>query len=366
MTATTDICSAILQTAAHAGCRQPLVICGHSFMKNPAYDQLLHTSALSAVPFHDYEPNPRYESVLNGLQLFQDRHCDMLISIGGGSPIDVAKSIKAFYNMKTDLPYIKQSIIPNAIPHLAIPTTAGTGSEATHFAVIYYQGKKYSIADTSLTPDYVVMDPELLTGLPAYQRKATMLDALGHAIESFWSVHATEESRNFAAAALQKWFAAYPAYLKNTAGGNAAMLKAAHLAGKAIDMTTTTAAHAMSYKMTSLYGIAHGHAVGLCLPALWKYMLTHMDQVTDPRGADYTITGFQKIARHLGQPSLEAAILFLRTLLKKLDMTVPQLQSADELELLCASVNLQRLSNNPVALRSHDLHVIYQNMLSRT
>jgi len=163
-------------------------------MRHPAYDRLLQASDMETVPFHDCEPNPKYDSVLKGLKLFEDNHCDMLISVGGGSPMDVAKSIKAFVGMDQQTPCVNQAIVPNAIPHLAIPTTAGTGSEATHFAVIYYEGKKYSVSDMSLTPDYVVLDAELLSGLPLYQRKATMLDALCHAIESYWSVKATKTS----------------------------------------------------------------------------------------------------------------------------------------------------------------------------
>lgn len=190
-----DIYQSIVKTVQQAGKHHPMIVCGHSFMRHPAYDRLLQASDMETVPFHDCEPNPKYDSVLKGLKLFEDNHCDMLISVGGGSPMDVAKSIKAFVGMDQQTPCVNQAIVPNAIPHLAIPTTAGTGSEATHFAVIYYEGKKYSVSDMSLTPDYVVLDAELLSGLPLYQRKATMLDVLCHAIESYWSVKATKTSR---------------------------------------------------------------------------------------------------------------------------------------------------------------------------
>ncbi len=358
-TATANVYHTMLHTIRRAGSRRPLLICGHSFMKQPLYDELIHTPEIQAVPFHDYTPNPSYESVLKGLRLFQDRHCDMLISVGGGSPMDVAKSIKAFSGMDLDRPCTEQPIIPNAIPHLAVPTTAGTGSEATHFAVIYYQGKKYSVSDASLTPDYTVLHPALLTSLPAYQRKATMLDALGHAIESYWSIKATPSSQKLASQAISLFLISYAGYMKNTPAGNAAMLQAAHLAGQAIDQTTTTAAHAMSYKLTSLYGIAHGHAVGLCLPAVWRYMLSHMEQVCDSRGAAYTASVFDQLADLLGQPSPDDAVLFLETLLRKLDMSAPSLHSSEELHTLAASVNPQRLSNNPVALSYTDLQDIY-------
>lgn len=89
-------------------------------MRHPAYDRLLQASDMETVPFHDCEPNPKYDSVLKGLKLFEDNHCDMLISVGGGSPMDVAKSIKAFVGMDQQTPCVNQAIVPNAIPHLAI------------------------------------------------------------------------------------------------------------------------------------------------------------------------------------------------------------------------------------------------------
>lgn len=360
---THDLYSSIMQTVHQAGRRHPFVVCGRSFMKNPAYKKLIEKSDVSMVPFHDYTPNPTYESVLKGLRLFQDEGCDMLISVGGGSPIDVAKSIKAFYKMDSDKPYVQQQIIPNDLPHLAIPTTAGTGSEATHFAVIYYNGTKYSVSNDSLIPDYVVLDPELLQSLPSYQRKVTMLDALCHAVESFWSVKSTVHSRSLAAQAILQFMSSYEDYLQNTSSGNAAMLQVSHLAGKAINLTTTTGAHAMSYKLTSLYGISHGHAVALCLPVLWDYMLKHIDQVCDPRGGAYVSSTFDKLAALLNQDSSEQAISFLKDLLVSLGLKRPVPSSAEELDLLSSSVNAQRLSNNPVSLTPADLRQIYQSIL---
>lgn len=364
MTIQPDIYQSIVSTVQRAGKHHPLIVCGHSFMRHPAYDRLFHAGNMEPVPFHDYEPNPKCDSVLKGLRLFEDQHCDMLISVGGGSPIDVAKSIKAFVGMDASKPCVKQSIVPNRIPHLAIPTTAGTGSEATHFAVIYYEGKKYSVADTSLTPDYVVLDAELLSGLPLYQRKATMFDALCHAIESYWSVKATKTSRAFAGEAIVKFMEAYPSYLANTLSGNQAMLQAAHLAGKAINLTTTTAAHAMSYKMTSLYGIAHGHAVSLCLPHVWQYMLTHMEGLRDGLTTTGVQQSFRDIASFLGFDTPERASRFLIDLTKDLGMDVPALRSTDELNVLAQSVNVQRLSNNPIALDATDLRYIYRTILA--
>lgn len=106
-----------------------------------------------------------------------------------------------------------------------------------------------------------------------------MLDALCHSMESFWSVNSTEESKQYSREAIQLMMKYKNAYLANEAIGNTAMLKAANIAGKAINITQTTAGHAMCYKLTSLYGIAHGHAAALCNAALWPYMAQHMENV---------------------------------------------------------------------------------------
>lgn len=355
----------IIEILKHSESKKPFLVCGHSFMNNPVYQKLLDHNEYEFTTFHDYEPNPKYESVVRAVKSFRKNQCDFLISVGGGSPMDVTKSIKAFCEMTDDKPYVEQMIIPNKVKHLAVPTTAGTGSESTHFAVIYYEGKKYSVSDESLLPDYVILDASLLKGLSKYQRKATMLDALCHAVESFWSVRSSEESRKLSKRALEEIMECYDSYLKNTDTGNKQMLHAANLSGQAINLTTTTAAHAMCYKLTSLYGIAHGHAAALCLPKLWNYMIKHPSNVQDERGEKYVEESFKKLAVIFHCKTPEEAVRRLEKMIGRLGLEVPQLKSEEELEILAASVNLQRLSNNPIALSEEDLKDIYQTILKQ-
>lgn len=234
--------------------------------------------------------------------------------------------------------------MPNAIPLLAVPTTAGTGSEATRYAVIYFEGEKQSVSHESCIPSAVLMDPSALRTLPEYQKKATMLDALCHAVESFWSIHSDEQSKAYARAAISRILENKDAYLANEEAGNSEMLQAAHLAGKAINITQTTAGHAMCYKITSLYGIAHGHAAALCVKALWPYMLEHPDQCTDPRGAQYLQTVFCELARAFGCDTPDQAMRKFQMLVEQLSLPVPQ-ASGQELALLASSVNPVRLKN---------------------
>ena len=193
---------------------------------------------------------------------------DLILAVGGGSAMDVAKCIKLFFPMDPAQNYLEQTIVPNSTKLLAVPTTAGTGSEATRYAVIYFDGEKQSISDYSCIPSAVLMDASVLKTLPIYQKKSTMMDAFCHAIESYWSVNSSEESRQYSRRAIQLIMENKDLYIGNDETGNTQMLKAAHLAGKAINLTQTTAGHAMCYKLTSLYGIAHGHAAALCVSRL--------------------------------------------------------------------------------------------------
>lgn len=353
----------VMRILSEAGSKRPFLVCGRSFMRKPVYEQLMSSSEAAFTAFHDYEPNPKYESVVKGIEVYRENNCDFFISVGGGSPMDVAKSIKAYLYMDGSEPYVNQKIVPNDIPHLAIPTTAGTGSESTHFAVIYYEGKKCSVSDDSLLPEYVLLDPQLLDGLPEYQRKATMMDAFCHASESFWSVKSTEESRKLAAEAIKEVLASREAYLNDMPEGNRGMLRAANLAGRAINLTTTTAAHAMCYKLTSLYGISHGHAAALCFPKLWRYMLEHDVRIRDPRGKAYVEEGFQRLAELYGCATPSEAVRSIESDLEGLGLDAPALRSEEELQLLASSVNVQRLSNNPADLSADDLREIYRTIL---
>lgn len=343
-----------------------LLVCGNSFRQQELYGKIkkaAENAGARITEFSDFNPNPKYESVEKGVLVFLEQHCDFIIAAGGGSAMDVAKCIKLFWNMNQHQNYLEQEIVENETPFLAIPTTAGTGSEATRFAVIYCQGNKQSVGHTSCIPEYVLLEPLLLRTLPEYQRKATMMDALCHALESYWSVNSTEESRAYAAKAVQEVLRYYQAYLENDPEGNAGMLHASYTAGHAINLTQTTAGHAMCYKLTTLYGLAHGHAAALCAEVLWPYMTEHIKDCIDPRGESYLREMFCGLAQAMGCETPEEAIGRYRELLKNLALPVPVLREEKELELLKKSVNPDRLKNNPVRLTEKNLEGLYQQIL---
>lgn len=337
-----------------------MLVCDASFPFLPIKDKI-HTDVI----FDQFTPNPLYEQVCKGVEMFNDNQCDAIIAIGGGSTIDVAKCIKLFCKMNPSQNFMQQEYKDSGIPLIAVPTTAGTGSESTRYAVIYFEGKKQSIAHESIIPNYAILEPSLLKTLPLYQKKCTMMDALCQGIESWWSVNSTNESQLFSKIAVQMIMQYWEDYIfHNTDEAAEGVMTAANYAGRAINITQTTAPHAMSYKLTSLYGLPHGHAVALCFPEVWRFMLDNTEQCIDKRGVGYLTNVFTDIAHTLDCSSATEAVVFMQTLLTILELNKPQARHREqELEILSSSVNPIRLKNNPIALSKEAAYSIYDTII---
>ena len=163
---------------------------GAKMYLKPALQERVHAI------FDDFAPNPKYADVMRGVKFWHAHPCDMMIAIGGGSAIDMAKLIGICGTHRGQYRELLTGKIPirnKAAPLIAIPTTAGTGSEATHFAVVYVGGQKYSVAHANVLPDYAIIDPNLTANLPPSITAHTGLDALSQAVESLWSVNATAQ-----------------------------------------------------------------------------------------------------------------------------------------------------------------------------
>lgn len=358
----TDSYRNIEMIMADISCRKVLVVCGGSFRRSNLPDFFAEKN-INYCAYDGFSPNPTYEEVLEGLRVFQENQCDFLISIGGGSAIDVAKCIKAFAHMDASEDYIDQKITDSGIMHLAMPTTAGTGSESTHFAVIYKNGEKQSVSDESLRPEYVILEPSLLATLPDYQKKATLLDALCQAVESYWAVKADEESRAYAKEAITLILRYAKPYIR--ANENLIeIFHAANLAGRAIDLTQTTLAHAMSYKLTSLYGIAHGHAVALCMPYAWEYLAHHTDSLRDGVSKRDMEDALIELNRMFRCKTTGETVEFFRGMLAEFGLKAPK-SSPEDLEVLAKSVNAQRLKNYPAQIGEAEFREMYRLILSR-
>ena len=222
---------------------------------------------------------------------------DGFVAVGGGTAIDTTKLLRGGF---------PEAPRPDPLPpFLAVPTTAGTGAEATRFAVYYDHGVKKSADHLRYLPTDQALVPAFAATQGAYRRACTEFDAYAQAVESLWAKGATDESRGYARKALDCM-------------ARGEQMLGSYWAGRAIDISRTTAAHALSYYMTATYGIPHGHAV---------YMM------------------FPYVCRANGRPELAKEVPELETL----DAFAAR-RGIDRGELvanLLAHVNPQRLSNNP-------------------
>ena len=300
--------------------------------------------------FSGYHPNPDLADSAAGAEMYRECGCDGLISLGGGSAMDTAKAVKALL-LTGEMERVKKSELPADVwlPHIAIPGTAGTGSEATPFAVVYVDGQKLSLDHPALLPEAVVLDGSLLATLPDYHRRACAMDALAQGIESFWAAKSTEESRVHAVKAIRGVIFNMSAYLAGEKDAQDAMLVAAYESGCAIAISRTTAAHAMSYQITKRIGPAHGHACMLTLPHLWAHLYR------SGRGCET----LEALAECIGLPDGGSGALLLQGLLLETGLDSREMPEEKLLDELAASVNTQRLGNHPEPLTTQELRAIY-------
>ncbi len=346
------------------GANKILLVCDSSFLHLNIKDTVERLPC-EFVKFDGFSSNPLYEDVCEGVDLFRNSRCDTIIAIGGGSTIDVAKCVKLFSGMDPAKNYLEQTFKDTPIHLIAIPTTAGTGSESTCHAVIYFNGQKQSISHESIIPDVAILDSSVLKTLPIYQKKCTMLDALCQGIESWWSVNATDESIKYSRQAVSLIAGNLERYIyENDEDAAGKIMLAANYSGRAINITQTTAPHAMSYKLTSMYGLPHGHAVAICLPEVWRYMIVHPENCVDKRGTGHLNKVFQEIAACMKAESPERAIEKLEALLYSLGISHPHPENkAEDINILTGSVNETRLKNSPVRIPKDDIRKIYDRVV---
>ena len=321
------------------------------------------------VRFHDFEVNPKIDDAIRGVSFARENNIDLIIAVGGGSAIDMAKLIKAFYASPNDcyeLAQGKLAVSDPGIPLIAVPTTAGSGSEATHFAVVNIGYDKYSLASQLLLPDIAVLDGNLIDTCSPYQKACNGLDALAQSIESAWAAGSTEQSRGYAFEAVELCVK----NLKSFVGGDKnpltlqGMSNAAYRAGNAINISKTTAAHAWSYGITNHHGIPHGHAVWLTLPKIFKMHATaDTDQVSDARGLKHLQEIMHKLMKSLNIEVAEQADTILENFMMCLgvphNFTMIGAETAEQRAFLAKQANMERMSNNPVSFTDRDISEIF-------
>jgi alcohol dehydrogenase class IV len=261
-------------------CQRPLIVTDAFFVSqglpNKLRDQILE-SGLQCAIFSDTVPDPTTDVVDAGVRAFLDGNHDSLISVGGGSPIDTAKAIGM---LAANGGHVRDYKVPNPIPkagppHIAIPTTAGTGSEVTRYTVITDSAKdeKMLISGVSLLPSAAVVDYELTLSMPPRLTADTGTDALTHAIEAYVSRKANKFTDTIALAAMKTIWTELPKAYHEPRNREAreAMMQAATLAGIAFSNSSVALVHGMSRPIGAFFHVAHGLSNAMLLPAVTAY-----------------------------------------------------------------------------------------------
>eukprot|EP00456_Euglypha_rotunda_P009579 TRINITY_DN1219_c0_g2_i2.p2 TRINITY_DN1219_c0_g2~~TRINITY_DN1219_c0_g2_i2.p2 ORF type:complete len:404 (-),score=108.16 TRINITY_DN1219_c0_g2_i2:3366-4577(-) len=243
----------------------------------------LGEAGLVAHVFTDVQPNPTTDDVDRGLEVARRYGIDMIVAIGGGSSMDCAKGINFLLTnggQMRDYWGVGKATKP-MLPLIAIPTTAGTGSEAQSFAIIADAKThvKMACGDKRAACRVAILDPELTLSMPAGVTAATGIDAISHALESYVTTRRNPVSQLFARRGWKLLAQGFPVVVANGAvssdstllAARGAMLLGAHLAGAAIENSMLGATHALANPLTAHYGITHGLAVGLMLPHVIRF-----------------------------------------------------------------------------------------------
>ncbi len=308
------------------------------------------------------------EEVRRGASRFEAFGPDLVVAVGGGGVLDLAKLVRFFASnpvgVKSPLSST-QSTVRRPPPLVAIPTTAGSGAEATHFAVLYEGVVKRSIAHEWMLPDVAIVDAQLTTSLGEHDAASAAADALSQAIESYWCIHSTAASRESAQRAMELALVHLPrAITERDLESRAGLAEAAHLAGKAINLTRTTAPHAISYPLTARYGVAHGHAVCLTLGSVLEANAeVTADDVQDPRGVVHVQSVIQDIVRLLGALDPAGARLRIQDLMQQMGLAtrlreVGVTSSADIEFVVSHGLTEERAGNNPRRLTEDQVRKI--------
>lgn len=295
--------------------------------------------------FSEVEPDPSIETVMKGVDMMRSFEPDVIIALGGGSPMDAAKAMWLFYEHPTaDFNALKQKFLDirkrvykypklgQKAKFVAIPTTSGTGSEVTSFAVITDKKTniKYPLADYELTPDVAIVDPQFVMTVPKHVTADTGMDVLTHAIEAYVSNMANDYTDGLAMKAIQLVFEYLPRAYQNGADELARekMHNASTIAGMAFANAFLGINHSLAHKLGAEFHIPHGRANTILMPHVIRYNAAKPKKFTAFPKYEYFKADqrYAEIARMLGLPArtteegVESLVQAIIKLAKQLDM----------------------------------------------
>jgi alcohol dehydrogenase class IV len=262
--------------AKRLGGRRVLIVTSRGMTQRQALVKAmdsLQKQGLACDVFSAVEPEPSLENATNCTALVRDRDCDLILGVGGGSVMDVAKKAAA----------------EAGIPRIMMPTTAGSGSEVTHESVLKVKGKKQAFVDTSLTPDVAIVDPDISSTMPPHLTACCGADALAHAIECYESRNSNPLVQALALRSYELLRDNLVAAIENLSEARVNMALGSLMAGMAFGNSGTALGHALSYALSNR-GVPHGQAVAMALPGVLEFngtdpsFATTLKQIISPTG----------------------------------------------------------------------------------
>ena len=344
------------------------IICGENSFIGSGADKLINDQLKNKKTKFYFKKSPYPEilelkKIISEINLFSP---DLIIAIVGGSAMDYAKianTLSNSTNIEDEIISTKYKLNKKFSKLVAIPTTAGSGAEVTSNAVIYINNIKYSVEGDLIKPDFFFLIPELVISASNKIKSSAAFDAIAQAIESIISKKSNEKSIDFAERSLKISLKNFINFLeKPNLENTLAMCQAANLAGEAINISKTTAPHAISYPFTSIYNISHGHAVSLTLNKFLKYNYENLSSASckfnlkDRFKILFSLTNtenFSSFDNYLQNLKQKAQ---LEDKFDKLGIDINK-----DYQKIISKINTRRLANNPVDLDSSKIKKIILN-----
>tara|TARA_Y200000002_G_C22683985_1_gene665225 strand:+ start:2536 stop:3642 length:1107 start_codon:yes stop_codon:yes gene_type:complete len=344
------------------------IICGEYSFKSSGADKLVNDQLKNKktrlyFKKHPYPESTELKKIISEINLFSP---DLIVAIGGGSVLDYAKianTLSSSTNIEDEIINSKYKLNNKISKLVAVPTTAGSGAEVTSNAVIYINNIKYSVEGDQVKPDFFFLIPELVIGASNKIKSSAAFDAIAQAIESIISKKSNEKSINFAERSLKISLKNFINFLENSNLENtSAMCQAANLAGEAINISRTTAPHAISYPFTSIYNISHGHAVSLTLNKFLKFNYENLSSASCKFNLNER---FKILFRLTNTENFTSFDKYLQNLKQKANLEGNfdklGIDINKDYQKIISKINLRRLANNPVDLDSNKIKKIILN-----
>jgi len=350
------------------GFKKIFLLCGKkSFVTSGAeilFKELLNSKETKL--FYKNSELPILEELIKIIKDVKSFKPDLILAVGGGAVIDYAKiaNIVDVRNDLADLIINYRYPFTKKFTKLAvIPTTAGSGAEVTSNAVIYVNGIKHSFESELLIPDNFFLIPEFLISAPNKIKASAGFDAIAQALESIISKKSNDLSVEYACKSLKISINNYVSFLNNPNFKNATEMSiASNLAGKAINISKTTAPHAVSYPFSSLFNISHGHAVGLFFESFFKFNFDNLNRSETSFNLKKRFELIFDLFNVKNIKDFKTSIKLIKKQAKLEDnLEMLNINIKKNSENIIKGINLLRLGNNPVKIDELDILKIISN-----